>query len=161
MDKSCRALGAHVGLGLALSMLVVAGCATVRPDFERTFRGGRPSHDLWMRVLTSRYGCDTVAVVADTRRRDPRVGPSPATAPGRQPQVGVPSLSAAPERGMRVGMAACDVASQVAPEEVAAWVTPEGIREEWKFRVNWGPLTSVYLEGREPRALRVAPPVPQ
>ncbi len=60
-------------------------------------------------------------------------------------------------------MDACDVASLVVPEEVAAWVTPQRIREEWKFRgykFN-GPLASVYLEGRDPRALRVAPPVPQ
>ena len=160
MDKT-RAIGGRVGLGLALSTLLVAACATIRPDFERTFRGGRPSHDLWMSLLTSRYGCDTVAVVANMSRRDPRVGPGPATAPGRQPQVGVPSISTAPERRVRVGMAACDVASLVAPEEVAAWVTPPGIREEWKFRVDEGPLNSVYLEGREPRALRVAPPVPQ
>jgi len=147
MDKSCCALGAHVGLGLALSMLVVAGCATVRPDFERTFRGGRPSHDLWMSLLTSRYGCDTVAVVADMPRRWDRVG--------------LGSLSHEPERRMQVGMAACDVASLVAPDEVAAWVTPQGIREEWKFRVNEGPLTSVYLEGRQVQALRLVPPVPQ
>jgi len=81
--------------------------------------------------------------------------------PRRWDRVGLGSLSHEPERRMQVGMAACDVASLVAPDEVAAWVTPQGIREEWKFRVNEGPLTSVYLEGRQVQALRLVPPVPQ
>jgi hypothetical protein len=132
--------------GLTLSALLVVGCATVRPDFQRTFRAGRSSHDLWMDLLVTRYGCDTVMVVANT--------------PRREEGVGLPSLTRPPQRTMQVGMGACDMASLIAPETVAGWVTPEGTREEWKFRLHNGVLASVYLEGREARMLRVVPPLP-
>jgi hypothetical protein len=135
------------GLGLALSALFLAGCATARPDFERHFHEGAASHDLWMSVLTTRYGCDTVAVIANMPRRESGVGLS--------------SLTRAPQQSIRLGMPACTLASLVDPEVVAAWNGPEGVREEWRYREAHGPLTSVYLEGRQERALRVVPPVPK
>jgi hypothetical protein len=135
------------GLGLVLGALFVAGCASARPDFERRFHEGAASHDLWMSVLTTRYGCDTVAVIANRTRREPGVG--------------LPSLSRAPQQAIQLGMPACTLASLVDPEVVAAWTGPEGVREEWKYREAHGPLISVYLEGPQERALRVAPPVPK
>ena len=148
-----------VRMGMALCLLLGAGCATARPNFQRTFRAGRESHDLWMNILTTRYGCDTVAVVADTPREWNRVGLSPSTSE--------------PRRRLQVGMDACAAASLVTPYEVAAWVGPEGIHEEWKYQaaapsistsanpIDTGVLRSLYLEGRHERALRVVPPVPQ
>jgi len=149
--------------GIALSAFLVAGCATVRPDFERRFHEGRSSHDLWMSLLATRYGCDTAGVVAATPRRGPRVSPPnlPPPTPKRGPRIGVPNVPAAPDPWIQVGMSACDAASLVSPEAVDAWVGPEGIHEEWKFRVDTGPLTSVYFEGRDLLALRVVPPVPR
>jgi len=137
-----------VGLGVALLLLGGAGCATVHPNFERTFYAGRTSHDLWMNLLTTRYGCDTVAIVADMPRGWNRVGLAPATSePGRR---------------LQVGMDACAAASLVTPYEVAAWVDPKGIREEWRYRMHTtGPLTSLYFEGQDAKALRVVPPVPR
>jgi hypothetical protein len=135
-----------VGRAIALCALLGAGCATVHPNFEQTFRGGRPSRDQWMILLTSRYGCDTAIVVANM--------------PRRWEGVGLPSLTREPVRRMQVGMTACDVASVIAPEVVDAWVTPQGIREEWKYRPGQGGLTSVYLEGHETNALQVVPPLP-
>jgi hypothetical protein len=99
-----------------------------------------------MDLLVTRYGCDTVMVVANT--------------PRREEGVGLPSLTRAPERKMQVGMSACDMASLVAPEVVVAWVTPEGIREEWRFRLDTGGVATVYLEGREAPVLRLVPPLP-
>lgn len=148
-----------VGLGLGLCMLLGAGCATVRPNFQRTFRAGRTSHDLWMNLLTTRYGCDTVAVVANM--------------PRDWNGVDLPPSTSEPGRRLQVRMDACTAASLVIPYEVAAWVGPEGIHEEWKYQVasqsiststnpiDTGVLHSLYLEGRNEKALRVVPPVPQ
>jgi hypothetical protein len=119
---------------LLLGCLALIGCATVRPSFERRFNPEfRSSRDLWMRLLVSRYGCDSALVVAEAHGRPARVGMDP-----------------------------CDLASLVTPAVVQAWLTAEGIREEWKFHVRTGePLLSVYLEGPNERTLRVVPPLPQ
>ena len=147
MDAS-RTLGS---LGaVALSALFVAGCATVRPDFQRRFHEGRSSHDLWMSLLATRYGCDTAVVAASPRR---------------EPTVGLGTHTGVPGREIQIGMGACDVASLVSPEVIAAWVIPRGVREEWQFRLYHGALTgaltSVYFEGRDEKVLRVVPPVPK
>ncbi len=144
--RAARPTKHSLALGLALSALLVVACATAHPDFQRIFRAGRTSHDLWMNLLLTRYGCDTAAVVANT--------------PRREEGVGLPSLMREPARRMQIGMGACDAASLVAPEVVAGWITPQGIREEWKYRLGAGGLASVYLEGREVRMLRVVPPLP-
>jgi len=112
-----------------------------------------------MNLLVTRYGCDTVAVVADMPIVWNGVGLAPPTSdPGRR---------------LQVGMDACAAASLVTPYEVAAWVGPEGIHEEWKYQVaspsiststnpiDTGVLRSLYLEGRQEKALRLVPPVPQ
>ena len=135
-----------VGRAVALCALLGAGCATVHPNFEQTFRGGRPSYDQWMRLLTSRYGCDTTIVLANM--------------PTRWNGVGLPPLTREPGRRLQVGMIACDVASVIAPEVVDAWVTPQGIREEWKYRAGQSGLTTVYLEGHDTRTLQLVPPLP-
>jgi hypothetical protein len=110
--------------------LLLAGCATAHPDFERRFNTGahtgRP-HDLWMVLLERRYGCDTVMVNF------------------RQPQQ-------SPSRGMSV----CDLASVVRPEVVRAWRTPPGLREEWLYHTRGAAqLSTVFLEGPTERELRV------
>jgi hypothetical protein len=119
---------------LLLGSLALMGCATVHPSFERRFNPEfRSSRDLWMRVLVSRYGCDTALVVAESQTRP-----------------------------INAGAGACDLATLVTPEVVDAWQTADGIREEWKFRVYTGePVLSVYLEGSDERTLHVVPPVPR
>jgi hypothetical protein len=119
---------------LLLGSLALMGCASVRPSFERRFNPEfRSSRDLWMRVLVSRYGCDTALVVAERQTRP-----------------------------WNAGAGACDLATLVTPEVVDAWQATNGIREEWKFRVHAGePLLSVYLEGPDEHTLRVVPPLPQ
>ena len=136
-----------LGRAAALCALLAAGCATVHPSFEQTFRGGRPSYDRWMGLLTTRYGCDTTIVVANMPRRWNGVGLRP--------------LTREPGRRLQVGMTACDVASLVAPEVVDAWVTAQGIREEWKYRPGQSGLTSVYLEGHDTSTLQLVPPLPE
>jgi hypothetical protein len=139
-----------VGHALTLCALLLAGCATAHPNFEQTFRGGRPSHDQWMSLLMTRYGCDTALVVA--------------AMPERWNGVGLPPLVRERARPMELGMTACDLASVIAPEVVDAWVSPDGIREEWKYRQQTrrgeGDLVSVYLEGHDTNALQIAPPLP-
>jgi len=135
-----------VGRAGALCALLAAGCATAHPDFEQTFRGGRPDRDAWMRLLSTRYGCDTAVLLVNM--------------PQRSEGVGLPSLTRTPAPGIALGMTACTIASLIAPEVVDAWVTRDGIREEWKYRTNAGALTSVYLEGHELQTLQVVPPLP-
>jgi hypothetical protein len=122
--------------GLAItgaSLLLVGGsCATVRPDFEKTFISENtgleyqdaPSHAEWMRFVATRYGCDTMAI-----------------------RTGVRSFSE-----MGTGAPPCDIASRNPPEVVRAWKTPRGLREEWRFG-SGGRRMSVYFEGPSERAL--------
>jgi hypothetical protein len=129
-----RAMRNRLPRWLLLGSLALIGCASVRPSFERRFSPEfRSSRDLWMRLLASRYGCDTALVVAASQSRSVNVGAGP-----------------------------CDLATFAVPEVVDAWQTASGIREEWKFRMKTGePLLSVYLEGSNERTLRVVPPAPR
>jgi hypothetical protein len=120
-------------LGPAALLIALAGaCATVHPDFEQTFnseyQGGEhdmsPSHDAWMRLLKTRYGCDTI--------------------PLRQAIRG--------EQDYLIGLSPRDIASK-SPGGVRAWKTPQGIREEWRFG-SGARRTSVYLEGPSEKELR-------
>ena len=127
-------------------VMVAGGCATARPDFERRFLTGvtgRP-HDLWVGLLETRYGCDTVFVKAQ--------------APSWPPRVGLRDLSpGVPGRSVHPGMDACDLAGIITPEVVRAWHTQAGLREEWLYRTTAdGPVSSVFLEGPSERGLRVA-----
>jgi len=148
-----------LGVRIALCALLGAGCATVRPNFERTFYAGRTSHDLWMGLLTTRYGCDTVAVLGNMPREWNGVGLAPPwSSPGRR---------------LQVGMDACAAASLVTPYQVAAWVDMAGIHEEWRYQetspstststspTDTGPLQSLYFEGRNEKVLRVVAPLPR
>jgi hypothetical protein len=119
---------------ILLASLALTGCASAHPSFERRFAEGvRSSHDLWMRLLESRYACDSGLV-----------------------------MDAMHTRAARVGMGPCDLATVVSPEVVQTWRTADGLREEWKFRAYRGqPPVSVYLEGSSPRALHVVPPLPR
>lgn len=129
--------------GSALCWLLLAGCATAHPDFERRLdtaaSTGRP-HDLWMQLLDMRYGCDTVFVKAHSRVR-----------------LGMVWMhGSATDPALGVGMTPCDLASAIRPEIVRAWHTPPGLREEWLYRTYAGsPLSTVYLEGPSQRELRV------
>ena len=130
--------------GPAACCLLLAGCATVRPDFERRFETAAstgPPHDAWMVLLDMRYGCDTVFVKAHARQ-----WPGP---------IGLPSLtSGEPRRSVQSGMSPCDLASLITPEVVRAWHTPPGLREEWLYRTR-GELSTVFLEGPSQLDLRV------
>jgi hypothetical protein len=125
--------------------LLLAGCATARPDFEQRFETaavtGRP-HDAWMALLDMRYGCDTVIVKANAPSWPPRVGL-------RDLSPGVPRLA------LQSGISACDLASLVTPEVIRAWHTPPGVREEWVHRTARGQLSTEFLEGPSPRELRL------
>jgi hypothetical protein len=95
-----------------------------------------------MLALDMRYGCDTVLVKAN--------------APSWPPRVGLPELSrGVPRLTLQSGVAACDLATLIAPEIVRAWHTPPGLREEWQYRTRGGLLSTVFLEGPTQRELRV------
>jgi hypothetical protein len=99
---------------IGMSGLLLAGCATVPPDFEQHFDAGysgaeyynqSPSHAAWMRLAATRYGCDTMPI-----RTTPR------------------SLT-----DIYVGVSPCRIAGAVPPSVIRAFKTPTGIREEWSF----------------------------
>jgi hypothetical protein len=123
---------AWIGLG----GLLLSGCATVRPDFEQSFNAEyqgleysneSPSHDRWMRLAATRYGCDTAAISKGVRRWD----------------------------DIRVGLPPCEIASAIPPREILAFKTATGIREEWRFGSGSRTLL-VRLEGPDPRGLQVS-----
>lgn len=120
---------------LALCGLLLAGCATVHPDFEQYFNAEyqgaehyneSPSHGPWMRLAATRYGCDTMAI-----------------------RTGVRSYSE-----MAVGLPPCDIASAIPPGAIRAYKTANGIREEWRFG-SGARTTIVHFEGPNPRGLLV------
>ncbi len=121
--------------GIALVGLLVAGCATVRPDFEQYFNaeyqgaenyGESPSHDAWMKLAATRYGCDTMTI-----------------------RTGIRSFSE-----MAVGLPPCDIASAIPPGAIRAYKTATGIREEWRFGTS-AKRTTVTFEGATPRQMLV------
>ena len=121
---------------IGMSVLLVAGCATLRPDFEASFNtefqgleysNESPSHDPWMRLAATRYGCDTLVLSKGMRRWD----------------------------DIRVGLPPCDIASAIPPREILGYKTATGIREEWRFGSGSRTLL-VRLEGTDPRALVTA-----
>jgi hypothetical protein len=127
----------------AACCLLLAGCATAHPDFERRFDTAAstgPTQDVWMVALDMRYGCDTVLVKAH----------------GQAPRTLVWMHARESQPDVRVGMSPCDLGSLIRPEVVRAWHTPPGVREQWLYRTHGGsPLSSVFLEGSSQRELRV------
>jgi hypothetical protein len=124
-----------VGVGVAGALLVsvVGSCASAHPDFEQTFNSEyvglehalSPSHDAWMHLLATRYGCDTLPI--------------------RQAVRG--------DQDLLIGLSPCDIAGRNPPEAVRAWKTPQGLREEWRFGAG-SRRTSVYLEGPREKELK-------
>ena len=54
---------------IGMSVLLLVGCATVHPDFEKYFNAeyqgheyynDSPDHAEWMQLAATRYGCDTM-----------------------------------------------------------------------------------------------------
>jgi hypothetical protein len=94
--------------------LLLAGCATVHPDFQKYFNAeyqgheyynDSPDHAEWMQLAATRYGCDTMPI--RTAIRD--------------------------QTRMPVGVPPCDIAGAVPPGEIRAFKTPKGMREEWHY----------------------------
>lgn len=124
---------ASLKTAIATCSLLLAGCATVRPDFEQYFNAEyqgaenyneSPSHGSWMKLAATRYGCDTMMI-----------------------RSGVRSYSE-----MAVGLPPCDIASAIPPGAIRAYKTEKGIREEWRFG-SGARTTIVYYEGVDPRHL--------
>ncbi len=129
-------IAARLPKWIAVACLVLAGCATVRPEFEQYFEAEyqgaenylqSPSHDAWMKLAATRYGCDTMVI-----------------------RQGVRSFSE-----MAVGLPPCDIASAIPPSVIRAYKTQTGIREEWRFGTS-ARRTVVYFEGVNNRALAVS-----
>lgn len=127
---------ARVTTRIAVVGLLVAGCATVRPDFEQYFNAEyqgaenyneSPSHGAWMKLAATRYGCDTMVI-----------------------RSGVRSYSE-----MAVGLPPCDIASAVPPGVIRAYKTTTGTREEWRFGTS-ARRTTVYFEGPTTRTMLVS-----
>ncbi len=118
---------------IAIPGLLLAACATVRPDFEQYFNAEytgaenynqSPSHGPWMRLAATRYGCDTMAI-----------------------RQGVRGYSE-----MAIGLPPCDIASAIPPGVIRAYKTETGIREEWRF--GSGSRTMIVrFEGSSPKTL--------
>jgi hypothetical protein len=132
---------------LVLWGLALMGCVSARPVFEQRFNPSFHSHDQWMSLLTTRYGCDTVLLNAGTPT-------------AQQPRAGVSGLARRSRQSIAVGMRPCVLAGVVAPETVRAWPNPDGLREEWVFRSGSGPVMVVYLQGIDEQDLRVVSPIP-
>ncbi|MGD0992473.1 MAG: hypothetical protein ABR998_08380 [Gemmatimonadales bacterium] len=119
---------------IGMSVLLLAGCATVHPDFEKYFNAeyqgheyynDSPDHAVWMQLAATRYGCDTMPL--RTAIRD--------------------------QTSMPIGVPPCDIVGAIPPGEIQAFKTPTGIREEWRF--GSGARTMVVnLEGTTPRTLK-------
>jgi hypothetical protein len=133
---------------LAISALVLVGCTVVcagcagagpRADFERDFReGSSGARSAWLRVLVTRYRCDTVLVKAG----------------------GTGALA--------TGVTACAASSWVMPQVIRAWSDSTGVQEEWEVTRSseagqalwwWSPVSGrcrLTLRGRDQRDLRVS-----
>jgi hypothetical protein len=91
----------------AVGLACVAACATVRPYFEADFREGtRASRDSFVRLLATRYGCDTTAAVFNAGK------------------TGLGFLFAP-------GMTACEAGGFVFVRTIQAWRDSSGVREQW------------------------------
>jgi hypothetical protein len=118
---------------IGMSGLLLVGCTTVHPDFEKHFNAefqgleysnSSPDHGEWMKLAATRYGCDTMPIRTAVRDKT------------RMP-IGVPP---------------CDIAAAIPPGSIQAFKTSTGIREEWRF--GSGSRTMVVsFEGTTPRTL--------
>jgi hypothetical protein len=122
------------------SLIVLAACATatVRHRYEARFSETRASREQWARYVATRYGCDTVLV---------RLPPFT--------DLYAPAISR-----VRLGMQVCDVVGMSRPASIQVDTTPDGIREEWRFRLSASgaarrAITWLVLEGSYPVDLRV------
>jgi len=126
----------RVTMWIGMSGLFLAACATARPIFEQSFISEyqgmesshvSPSHNLWMRVAATRYGCDTSSISRAIRT----------------------------EADYKYDAAPCDIAGSVPPREILAYKTATGIREEWRFGTG-SQTVLVRFEGAQPRTLTVS-----
>jgi hypothetical protein len=118
---------------IGMSGLLVAGCATMHPDFEQDFnteyvgieyQNESPSHDVWMKLAASRYGCDTLAI-----RRTVRGWTD-----------------------MGVGATPCEIAAGIPPGSIRGFKTEKGYREEWHYGSGARTMT-IHFEGATTRTL--------
>ncbi len=120
-------------------LTVAAACATgPRPDFEQYFNAEysgaeyagsqtvSPDHAQWMSLLATRYGCDSTKIRYTTRSYTEYA----------------------------VGLAPCDIASEIPPSAIRAWKTAKGLKEEWRMGTTTR-RTTLTFEGPSERGLLV------